>query len=90
MYRRAELSRTVMLVVALLLTAISTGVFAREFRAADTRNGMLHSREPGEEQRAREQTRTGAIDLNPVNAAWIGTPGDGATAQPIEPIRKVE
>jgi len=33
-YRRADLSRTVMLVVALLLTAISTGVFAREFRAA--------------------------------------------------------
>jgi len=27
-----------MLVVALLLTAISTGVSAREFRAADTRN----------------------------------------------------
>jgi hypothetical protein len=31
-YRRAELSRTVMLVAALLLTAVSTGVCARERR----------------------------------------------------------
>jgi hypothetical protein len=37
-YRRADLSRTMMLVLALFLTAASTGVFAREFRAADTRN----------------------------------------------------
>jgi TRAP-type C4-dicarboxylate transport system substrate-binding protein len=35
-YRRADLSRAMMLVVALLLTAVSTSVFAREFRAADT------------------------------------------------------
>ena len=38
MYRRADLSRTIKLVVALCLTAASTGVFAREFRAADTRS----------------------------------------------------
>jgi hypothetical protein len=37
-YRRADLSRTIKLVVALCLTAASPGVFAREFRAADTRN----------------------------------------------------
>jgi tripartite ATP-independent transporter DctP family solute receptor len=37
-YRRADLSRTIMLVVALFLTAASTGAFAREFRAADTQN----------------------------------------------------
>jgi tripartite ATP-independent transporter DctP family solute receptor len=38
-YRRADLSRTNTLVVALLLTAAaSTGAFAREFRAADTQN----------------------------------------------------
>jgi hypothetical protein len=30
-YRRANLSRTFVLVVALLLTAVPTGVFAREF-----------------------------------------------------------
>ena len=38
MYRRAELSRTMTLVVALFWMAASTGVFAREFRAADTQN----------------------------------------------------
>jgi TRAP-type C4-dicarboxylate transport system substrate-binding protein len=37
-YSRADLSRTVALVVALFLTAISTGAFAREFRAADTQS----------------------------------------------------
>jgi hypothetical protein len=31
-YRRADLWRTFVLVVALLLTAVSTGAFAREFR----------------------------------------------------------
>ncbi|QWG13763.1 TRAP transporter substrate-binding protein [Bradyrhizobium sediminis] len=37
-YSRAELSRTVALVVALSLTAVSTGAVAREFRAADTQS----------------------------------------------------
>ena len=37
-YSRAEISRTVALVVALLLAAVSTGAVAREFRAADTQN----------------------------------------------------
>jgi len=37
-YRRAHLSRTMTLVVALLLTAAATGAFAREFRVADTQN----------------------------------------------------
>jgi TRAP-type C4-dicarboxylate transport system substrate-binding protein len=37
-YSRAHRSRTVALVVTLLLAAISTSAFAREFRAADTRN----------------------------------------------------
>jgi tripartite ATP-independent transporter DctP family solute receptor len=35
---RAELQRTVVLVVALLVTAGATAAFAREFRAADTQN----------------------------------------------------
>jgi len=34
-YSRADLSRTVVLVVALLLTADTTGVFAREFWTGD-------------------------------------------------------
>jgi TRAP-type C4-dicarboxylate transport system substrate-binding protein len=37
-YSRADLSRTVALVVALPLAAVSTSALAREFRAAATRN----------------------------------------------------
>jgi tripartite ATP-independent transporter DctP family solute receptor len=37
-YRRAGLSRTMTLVVALLLTAVATGAVAREFRASDTQS----------------------------------------------------
>jgi len=37
-YRRAHLSRTMMLVVALLLTAVSMSASAREFRGADTQS----------------------------------------------------
>jgi len=37
-YSRADLSRTVALVVALSLTAVLTSAVAREFRAADTQN----------------------------------------------------
>jgi TRAP-type C4-dicarboxylate transport system substrate-binding protein len=37
-FGRAELQRTVFVVVALLVTAGATGAFAREFRAADTQN----------------------------------------------------
>jgi hypothetical protein len=40
-YRRADLSRTFQVVVALSLTAATTGVFAREFRAADTQNKVV-------------------------------------------------
>lgn len=38
MYRRADLSRTMTLVVALLAAVAATSAFAREFRAADTQN----------------------------------------------------
>jgi hypothetical protein len=37
-YRRAHLSRTMTLIVALLLTAVSTSTSAREFRSADTQS----------------------------------------------------
>jgi tripartite ATP-independent transporter DctP family solute receptor len=37
-YSRADLSRTVVIVVALFLTAVSTSAAAREFRAADTQS----------------------------------------------------
>jgi TRAP-type C4-dicarboxylate transport system substrate-binding protein len=38
-YSRADLPRAAALVVALLLTAVSTSAVAREFRAADTQSG---------------------------------------------------
>ncbi len=38
MYSRADLSRTVVIVVALFFTAVSTSAVAREFRAADTQS----------------------------------------------------
>ena len=77
MYCRARLSRTTVLVVALLLTAVSTGASAREFRASDPQ-GRSHSALEalpslylsGAEQ---EQTGTGAIGLNRTNVALIGT-----------------
>ena len=65
MYRRADLSRTTVLVVALLLAAVSAGAFAREFCASDSQ-----ARHLGTEQ---EQMRTGAIGLNRTNVALIGT-----------------
>jgi hypothetical protein len=37
-YSRAHLSRTVAIVVALFLTAVSTSAVAREFRAADAQS----------------------------------------------------
>jgi hypothetical protein len=73
-YRRADLWRTFVLVVALLLAAVSTGVFAREFRTADPQS----ERHPidaflGAEQDAREQIRTSAADRNRTIVALIGT-----------------
>ncbi|OCK55930.1 hypothetical protein [Bradyrhizobium sp. LMTR 3] len=78
MYRRANLSRILVLVVGLLLAAVSTGVFARGFPAADPRNAghwieMFHSRQFGAEQDRPGQTWTGAIDLHRTNVALIGT-----------------
>jgi hypothetical protein len=83
-YCRADLSQAMMLIVGLLLTAVSTSVFAREFRAADTRSEdyptvqaqleVFHSRQPGGEKETLEQTRAGVIDLNRTNVALIGTP----------------
>jgi hypothetical protein len=61
-YRRADLSRTFVLVVALLLTAVSTGAFAREFRP-DPQNEhhpieALQSGRTGAEARAACLNRT--------------------------------
>ena len=47
MYSRAGLSRTVTLVIALSLTAVSTGVDARAFGAADTTSAIDLDRSNG-------------------------------------------
>jgi hypothetical protein len=78
-YCRANLSRTLVLVVALLPTAVSTGVFARDFRAADPQNARHPAvqalRDPGWPAAARSCLNhwTGAIDRNRTNVALIGT-----------------
>src|SRR6266849_566132 len=98
-HSRADLSRTVTIVVALCLAAVSTIAVAREFRVADTqsedyptvqalrymgrlieeRSGgrhqvrVFHSRQLGEEKETIEQTRVGAIDLNRINVALVGS-----------------
>jgi tripartite ATP-independent transporter DctP family solute receptor len=119
---RADLPRTFVFVVALVLTAVATNAFAREFRAADAqsedyptvqalrymghlieeRSGgrlqirVFHSRQLGEEKETIEQTRVGAIDLNRINGALIGTfvPSMNVLAMPflfhsIEHLQKV-
>ena len=78
MYRRADLWRNVALVVALLLTAVSTGVFAREFRAIGLQDetpqvDAFHSRRLAAEKAPRENIETGAIDLDRTIVALIGT-----------------
>jgi hypothetical protein len=73
-YRRADLSRTLVLVVALLLTAVSTGAFAREFRTPDPHPiDAFHFRRLGAEKEALEHIRTGAADLNHTKFALPGT-----------------
>ncbi|MEH2514493.1 hypothetical protein V1279_000066 [Bradyrhizobium sp. AZCC 1610] len=91
MYRRADLSRIIVLVVAPLLTAVSTGAFAREFRIPDPQNErhpieMVHPRRLGAEKEALEHIRTGAADLNRTNVALIGT----MTPVLIGRLRRVE
>ena len=78
MYRRANLSRVFVLVVALLLTAVSTGALARESGIAGPwgevcRIDGFQSRLSGAENGTLERTRTGAPDLSRTNVALIGT-----------------
>jgi hypothetical protein len=77
-YRRVDLWRTFVLVVALLLTAVSTGVFAREFCASDPQFGRhpidtFHSGQPGTKTEAFQHIRTDASDLKRSKFALIGT-----------------
>jgi hypothetical protein len=74
-YRRADLSRTIVLVVALLLAAVPTGVLARGCCATDPDdgshpNGVFHISSFGTE---REQTGAVAAGPGRTNVALIGT-----------------
>lgn len=82
MYRRADLSRTMMLVVALLLMALSTSAFAREFRAADAQS---------EDRPTVQALHYVGSRFEASMAGLSGSAGrDPAIAQLIERIRKVE
>jgi hypothetical protein len=90
-YRRADLSRTFVLVVALLLTAVSTGAFAREFRIPGPQNerhpsNAFHSGLFGAEKEALKHIKTGAADLSHTKFALIGT----MTPVSIARLRRVE
>ena len=78
MYRRADLWRTFVLVVALLITAVSTGAFAREFLAPDPEFGMhsldtSHSRSLGAATGALEHIGSGARGLSRSKYELSGT-----------------
>jgi hypothetical protein len=75
--RRADLWRTFVL-VALLLTAVSTGAFARELRVPDPqdeRNAIdpFHSCHFAAEKEPLEHIKAGAADLNRTIVALIWT-----------------
>jgi hypothetical protein len=82
-YRRADLSRTIVLVVALLLAAVSTGALARGSCAAaphDESRPVLQGQGSGHASRifhispfGAEQTGIGATRLGRTNVALIGT-----------------
>jgi hypothetical protein len=76
-YRRADLSRTFVPVVALLLAAVSTGASARELGIPDFQGERhpidpFHSRHFGAEKEPHEHIKAGAADLNLTIVALIG------------------
>jgi hypothetical protein len=87
-YRRADLSRIMMLVLVLFLTAASTGVFAREFLAANTEK-FADYYNPTEHAMSPE-----GLVMSPFEAAMPGiytrAQEDPAIAPLIERIRKVQ
>jgi hypothetical protein len=88
---RASVPRTFSLVVALSSTVATTGVFAREFRAADTQ------REDYPAVQAARHTGRDRANVAPIGTLFPFTAGihatttrDPATAELIDRIRKVE
>jgi hypothetical protein len=90
-YRRAELSRTFVPVVALLLATVSTGAFARALDIPDPQGARhlidpFHSRHFGAEKEPHDQIKIGAADLNRIIVALIGA----MTPVLIVRLRRVE
>jgi hypothetical protein len=89
-YSRADLSRTVVFVVALSVTAAATAALAREFRAADTQNEDY----PTVQARRYMGSLVTDFDCKPFEPAMTGiyarAQRDPAAAQLIERIRKAE
>jgi hypothetical protein len=71
-YRRANLSRTFVPVVALLLAAVSMGAVACGFPTQDLR-GDSQVKSQGKSGSEQEQTGTGAATLGRTNIALTGT-----------------
>ena len=91
MYRRAELSRTFVLVVALLLATVSTGAFVRALRVPDPQGArpsidQFHSRHFGAGKESHDHFRIGVTDLNRTIVALIGA----MTPVLIVRLRRVE
>ena len=91
MFRRADLSRTFVLVVALSLAAVSTSAFARQLRIPDSQGerhliNQFHSRHFGAGKEPHEHIRIGVADLNRTIVALIGT----MTPVLIVRLRRVE
>jgi len=90
-YHRADLSRSFVLVVALLLAAVSTGAFARELRIPDPQGERhlidpFHSRHFDAEKEPHQHIKIGVADLNRTIVALIGT----MTPVLIVRLRRVE
>ena len=91
MYRRADLWRTFVLVVALLLAAVSTGAFARECHIPDPQGerhpiDRFHSRHFDAGKEPHEHIKIGVAGLNRTIVALIGT----MTPVLIVRLRRVE
>jgi hypothetical protein len=90
-YRRADLSRIVVLVVALLLAAVSTSAFARALRIPDPQGERhlidpFHCRHFGAGKQPHQHIKIGVVDLNRTIVALIG----GMTPVLIVRLRRVE
>ena len=91
MYRRVDLWRSFVLVVALLLTAVSTGALARELRIPEPQGerhliDLFHSRHFGVEKEPHQHIKIGVTDLNRTIVALIGA----TTPVLIVRLRRVE